>query len=203
MIIMTKIDKKIVDCSVVKDEIKSEKVSPVIHQERLPILSGKTYKIAKSPLSESALYVTLNNHDGKPFEIFLNSKDTRHHQWIVALTRVISSVFRKGGDCTFLIEELKSIHDPNGGYFKKGKYIPSLVAEIGHVLEEHFIDLGLHEKDESLAVAAQAMIKEKMEKKENKDVEKQGSLCDKCGEYNVVMLDGCATCTSCGASKCG
>jgi hypothetical protein len=196
---MTKIDKKIVDCSVVKDEIKSSK-HQVLHSERLPVLSGKTYKIAKSPLSESALYVTLNNHDGKPFEIFLNSKDTRHHQWIVALTRVISSVFRKGGDCTFLIEELKSIHDPNGGYFKKGKYIPSLVAEIGHVLEEHFIDLGLHEKDESLAVAAQAMMKEKME---NKDAEKKGSLCDKCGEYSAVMLDGCLTCLSCGSSKCG
>jgi hypothetical protein len=195
---MTKIDKKIVGWSVVKDEINHEVT--ILHQERLSVLSGKTYKIAKSPLSESALYVTLNNHDGKPFEIFLNSKDTRHHQWIVALTRVISSVFRKGGDCTFLIEELKSIHDPNGGYFKKGKYIPSLVAEIGHVLEEHFIDLGLHEKDESLAMAAQAMIKEKME---NKDAEKKGSLCDKCGEYSAVILDGCLTCLSCGSSKCG
>jgi hypothetical protein len=198
---MTKIDKKIVGWSVVKDEINHEVT--ILHQERLSVLSGKTYKIAKSPLSESALYVTLNDHDGKPFEIFLNSKDTRHHQWIVALTRVISSVFRKGGDCTFLIEELKSIHDPGGGYFKKGKYIPSLVAEIGHVLEEHFIDLGLHEKDESLAVAAQAMMKEKIEKKEG--VESKMQTCQKCGQKSAILMDGCWTCTAegCYYSKCG
>lgn len=198
---MTKIDKKIIGWSVVKDEINHEVT--ILHQERLSVLSGKTYKIAKSPLSESALYVTLNNHDGKPFEIFLNSKDTRHHQWIVALTRVISSVFRKGGDCTFLIEELKSIHDPNGGYFKKGKYIPSLVAEIGHVLEEHFIDLGLHEKDESLAVAAQAMINEKIENKE--DTTSKMQTCQKCGQKSAILMDGCLTCTNtdCLFSKCG
>ena len=199
---MTKINQKIVGYSVVKEE--TPPASPVVtHQERLPVLSGKTYKIAKSPLSESALYVTLNDCEGKPFEIFLNSKDTRHYQWIIALTRVISSVFRKGGDCTFLIEELKSIYDPNGGYFKKGKYIPSLVAEIGEVLEQHFIDLGLYAKDESLAVLAQAMIKEKIEKKEN--TESKMLVCQKCGNKSAIMMDGCLTCTNtdCLYSKCG
>ena len=196
---MTEIDQKIIRYSVVKNDIPSE--SPAItHQERLPVLSGKTYKIPKSPLSESALYVTLNDHEGKPFEIFLNSKDTRHYQWIIALTRVISSVFRKGGDCTFLIDELKSIYDPNGGYFKKGKYIPSLVAEIGDVLEQHFIDLGLYEKDESLAVLAQAMIKEKIEQIPNM---LKAQVCPKCGEAALVKMDGCLTCTACGESKCG
>lgn len=193
---MTKINQKIISYSVVKEETLL--ASPVVtHQERLPVLSGKTYKIAKSPLSESALYVTLNDQDGKPFEIFLNSKDTRHYQWIIALTRVISAVFRKGGDCTFLIEELKSIYDPNGGYFKKGKYIPSLVAEIGEVLEQHFIDLGLYAKDESLAVLAQAMIKEKTLPDKLK-----AQVCPKCGETALVKMDGCLTCTACWDSKC-
>lgn len=196
---MNKISQKIVSYSVVKEE-KPPEYPKITNPERPPVLSGKTYKIAKSPLSESALYVTLNDCEGKPFEIFLNSKDTRHYQWIIALTRVISSVFRKGGDCTFLIEELKNIFDPNGGYFKKGHYIPSLVAEIGEVLEQHFMGLGLYEKDESLAVAAQAMVKEKIN---NKNVDKKGLFCDKCGEYRVVMLDGCYTCLSCGSSKCG
>lgn len=193
---MIKIDQPIVSYSVVNECTQQPKSTVVPHQERLPVLSGKTYKIAKSPLSESALYVTLNDHEGKPFEIFLNSKDTRHYQWIIALTRVISAVFRKGGDCTFLIEELKSIYDPNGGYFKKGHYIPSLVAEIGDVLEQHFMGLGLYEKDESLAVAAQAMVKEK------RTEASKAQLCPKCGEVALVKMDGCLTCTACGESKC-
>ena len=203
---MTKIEQPIVGYSVVKEEESRQESLPMtVHQERLPVLSGKTYKIAKSPLSESALYVTLNDHDGKPFEIFLNSKDTRHHQWIVALTRVISSVFRKGGDCVFLIEELKNIHDPSGGYFKKGKYIPSLVAEIGDVLEQHFMGLGLYEKDDSLAVAAQAMVNEKQEKKEKAGAESKMQTCQKCGRKTAILMDGCWTCTAedCYYSKCG
>lgn len=196
---MTKINQKIISQYVAKEEAQQSDPAGVAHQDRLPILSGKTYKIPKSPLSESAIYVTLNDYEGRPFEIFINSKDTKHYQWVIALTRVISAVFRKGGDCTFLIEELKSIYDPNGGYFKKGKYIPSLVAEIGDVLEQYFIDLGLYAKDESLAEAAKVMVKEKMEKK----ADKKGAKCDKCGDFSVVLMDNCLTCVSCGHSKCG
>lgn len=195
---MTKIDQKIVSYSVVKEDQPAQQSQAATYQERMPVLSGKTYKIPKSPLSESAMYVTLNDYEGRPFEIFINSKDTKHYQWIIALTRVISAVFRKGGDCTFLVEELKSIYDPNGGYFKKGRYISSLVAEIGNTLEQHFTDLGIYQKDDSLAVAAQAMVKEKLSKTEDK-----GQRCSKCGDFAVVLLDNCLTCTSCGDSKCG
>lgn len=191
-----KVDKKITDCSV------KVATPPRVHENliRPEKLSGETYKI-KTPLSEHALYVTINNvvlDDGavQPFEIFINSKAMEHFQWIVALTRVISAVFRKGGDVTFLIEELHSVFDPKGGYFKKGgKYMPSLVAEIGEVIEQHLTELGLYERDNSLAVAAQEMIKEKSSK--------TGQLCDKCGDYSLVLMDNCLTCTSCGASKCG
>lgn len=202
-----KIDQKIVSYSVSTSE--TQLVIQHMHESlaRPGVLTGATYKI-KTPLSDHALYITINDiilNPGTqeeikhPFEIFINSKAMEHFQWIVALTRIISAVFRKGGDVTFLIEELHSVFDPKGGYFKKGKYMPSLVAEIGEVIEQHLTTLGLYVKDESLSVAAKEMIKTKT----IKEPMGVGSLCDKCGDYAVIMLDNCLTCTSCGASKCG
>lgn len=199
-----KIDKKILSGDVVTVTAIQK-----MHENvpRPDILTGETYKI-KTPLSDHALYITINdivlNPDTEcstrlPFEIFINSKAMEHFQWIVALTRIISAVFRKGGDYTFLVEEMRSVFDPKGGYFKKGgKYMPSLVAEIGDVLEQHLIKLGLYERDKSLAIAAQAMIKSKQNTPAN-----EGIACSSCNEHAVIMLDGCLTCTSCGASKCG
>ena len=125
--------------------------------ERPEMLLGSTYKV-KTPLSEHALYVTINDvvlNQGteqeirRPFEIFINSKNMDNFQWIVALTRIISAVFRKGGDITFLVEELHSVFDPRGGYFKKGgKYMPSLVAEIGDAIEAHLRMIGLLAQDD-------------------------------------------------------
>ena len=201
---MVKIDSKIISCNVVKDT-PLPPLPKNLPMERQPVLAGRTYKIAKSPLSESAIYITLNDHDGKPFEVFINSKDTKHYQWTIALTRVISAVFRKGGDCTFLIEELKSINDPNGGYFNKNHYVPSLVAEIGGVLEQHFIGLGLYQKDNSLAVAAQEMVKEKLKKLEESSAESKMLTCQKCNQKSAILMDGCLTCVNpdCLYSKCG
>lgn len=199
-----KLDKKIVRAVVAKADSPAQHMHEKI--SRPAVLSGSTYKI-KTSLSEHALYVTINNillNEGTkheawcPFEIFINSKSMEHFQWIVALTRIISAVFRKGGDVTFLVEEMRSVFDPKGGYFKKGKYVPSLVAEIGDVLEQHLTSLGLWKRDDSLAIAAKAMVAEKI-----KTSDKIGKLCDKCGDYAVVLLDNCLTCTSCGASKCG
>jgi ribonucleoside-diphosphate reductase alpha chain len=193
---MVTINQPIVGFSVVTEETKKPEPTLV---ERPEELTGRTYKL-KTPLSENALYITINDRDGSPFEIFINSKSMQHYQWIVALTRVMSAVFRHGGDSSFLIEELKSIQDPNAGYFKKGKYIPSLVAEIGDILEQHLIGLGLYQRDTSLAEAAAVMI---AEKSISNTKEKRGKQCPKCGEFAVVMLDGCDTCTSCGYSHCG
>ncbi len=193
------IDKKIVGFSVV------EKVVPPINVttdfklvEREEILDGKTYKI-KSPLSEFSLYVTINNleKNGKlyPFEIFINSKSMEHVQWTVALTRLISSVFRQsissGADIKFIVRELKSVFDSNGGYRKsKGIIIPSLVAEIGYVIEKHLIDIGLI-KIESNVV-------------ETKNVEiKNLRQCPECGSIAVYRDSGCDLCTNCSYSKCG
>jgi hypothetical protein len=191
--------------------------------ERPEMLVGATYKI-KTPLSEHALYVTINDivlnpgtpHElRRPFEVFINSKNMDHFQWIVALTRIVSAVFRKGGDVTFLVEELRSVFDPKGGYFKKGgKYMPSLVAEIGDVIESHLRMIGLI-KDDALDEHQKAFIAAKRAEYErggkgageaagqDGEFPEGAQLCTKCNTRAVVMMDGCLTCLNCGDSKCG
>jgi hypothetical protein len=137
--------------------------------ERPEVLIGSTYKI-KTPLVEHAMYVTINDivlnpgteHElRRPFEVFINSKNMDHFQWIVALTRIMSAVFRKGGDVTFLVDEMRAVFDPRGGYFKAGGvYMPSLVAEIGAVVEEHLKSIGLMH-DPEMSDATRALIAEK------------------------------------------
>lgn len=226
-----KIDKRIVDYQVKTDDVKASETASrgrkadviQMHErlERPELLLGSTYKI-KTPLSEHALYVTINDivlNEGteheqrRPFEIFINSKNMEHFQWIVALTRIISAVFRKGGDVTFLVEELRSVFDPGGGYFKKGgKYMPSLVAEIGDAIECHMRMIGLL-KDENLDESRKALIAEKRAQFEAAlrstkasavdDFPETARLCVKCQTKAVVQLDGCMTCLNCGDSKCG
>jgi hypothetical protein len=144
--------------------------------ERPEVLIGSTYKI-KSPLVEHAMYVTINDivlnpgteHElRRPFEVFINSKNMDHFQWIVALTRIMSAVFRKGGDVTFLVDEMKAVFDPRGGYFKAGGvYMPSIVAEIGSVVEEHLKSIGMI-IDPELSDAQRALIAEKRSAYENR-----------------------------------
>ena len=155
-----KIDKKIVAVELstagAAETVAGNVVQMHERLERPPTLEGATYKL-KTPLSEHALYVTINDiilnpgteHElRRPFEMFINSKNMDHFQWIVALTRIVSAVFRKGGDVAFLVEELHSVFDPRGGYLKKGgRFIPSLVAEIGDVLEDHLIAIGIVQKE--------------------------------------------------------
>lgn len=220
-----KIDKKILGYEVKKAE-PARVENNVVHMheklERPEMLLGSTYKI-KTPLSEHALYLTINDiilnpetpHEKRrPFEIFINSKNMDHFQWVVALTRVISAVFRKGGDVTFLVEELRSVFDPGGGYFKKGKYTPSLVAEIGDVIERHLKTIGLIPMDE-MDQHRKKFIAEKRAELVAMDVPQArgdndanefpaaATLCAKCSTKAVVKMDGCMTCLNCGDSKCG
>jgi hypothetical protein len=232
-----KIEKQIVDYEVVDEAAEqataaaaatgeAERASAqVIHMhekvERPETLRGSTYKV-KTPLSEHALYLTINDivlNEGtehelrRPFEIFINSKNMDHFQWIVALTRIISAVFRKGGDVTFLVEELKAVFDPRGGYFKKGgKYMPSLVGEIGDVIETHLKTIGLMQGEE-LDEHQQKLIAEKRaqfeaskaqpEADEENDFPDGATLCGKCQTKAMIQMDGCLTCLNCGDSKCG
>lgn len=190
--------------------------------ERPDFLLGTTYKI-KPPVSEHAMYITINdiilNEDTdhevrRPYEIFINSKSMEHFQWVIALTRVVSAVFRKGGDVTFLVEELRSVYDPNGGYFKKGGvFMPSLVAEIGSVIEKHMKAIGLIQS-EDLSDTTRRILAEKRAEFESRSAAQSAAnsennypagatLCSKCQTKAVIMMDGCLTCLSCGDSKCG
>jgi hypothetical protein len=217
--------------------------------DRPEMLVGSTYKI-KSPLFEHALYVTINDivlnagteyESRRPFEIFINSKNMDHFQWVVAITRIMSAVFRKGGDVTFLVEELKAVFDPRGGYFKAGGvYMPSIVAEIGMVIEDHLKHIGMI-VDETLSPEQRKLIAEKRAAYEARGAKKNSeisaefgekfsskaaaasesaaagaaaseasngyppgaTMCLKCNTKATIIMDGCATCLSCGYSKCG
>lgn len=254
-----KIDKKIKGYAVLKPEDKAKEAAqaasvpraaieaelPVadviqMHEriERPEVLIGSTYKI-KSPLVEHAMYVTINDivlnagnehEQRRPFEIFINSKSMEHFQWIVALTRIMSAVFRKGGDVTFLVEEMRAVFDPKGGYYKAGGvYMPSLVAELGSIVEDHLKTIGLmHDPEMSehqrAHIAEKRRAYEENRSKKNNDVSEtvsvshqedievtgegvsfppSATMCHKCSAKAIVIMDRYTTCLNCGYSKCG
>ena len=168
---------------------------PLNRPEELP---GATYKV-KWPESEHAMYITLNDivQDGRrrPFEVFINSKNMDHFAWTVALTRMISAVFRRGGDVSFVVEELKAVFDPRGGQWMGGRYVPSLLAAIGDVIERHMIAIGFLPNPAS-----------DQDPVSRKKVAHTGASklrqCPKCGQPTLVRQEGCDTCTNCGHSKC-
>ena len=234
---MIKIDKKIVGYAVEKPSEAKEEAkrdfkregggdrAEVIRMheklERPEMLIGSTYKV-KTPVSDHAMYVTINDiilnqgtefEKRRPFEIFINSKNLDHYQWIVALTRIMSAVFRKGGDVAFLVEELKAVFDPRGGYWQPGgKFMPSIIAELGHIVEKHLITIGLlssPELDDSqkeLIAQKRAEYEEGQKQQDafsDSEFPEGAQLCAKCNTAAVIMMDGCMTCLSCGDSKCG
>ncbi len=163
-------------------------------------LEGATYKL-KWPDSEHAIYITVNDlviaGHRRPFEVFINSKNMEHFAWTVALTRMISAVFRRGGDVSFVVEELKAVFDPRGGAWMQGKYVPSILAAIGGVIEKHMISIGF--------LAGEGM---GLKADPTADVvaingAPRGKACSSCGSYEMRMIEGCMTCGSCGYSKCG
>jgi ribonucleoside-diphosphate reductase alpha chain len=172
-------------------------------------LEGATYKL-RWPGSDHALYITINDieRDGRrrPFEVFINTKNLEHYAWTVALTRMISAIFRRGGDVTFVVEELKAIFDPQGGQWMGGRYVPSLIAAIGEVIEGHLVRTGflrdpktggdgervedrvaLAAGDSSPPVAPRA----------------GGRTCPRCNARSLQRREGCWVCDACGYSRCG
>ena len=233
-----KIEKKIVGYKVATKEQQQEaqaEANQIEHQqedeanvvrmherlERPEMLRGTTYKI-KPPVSDHAMYITINDivlNQGteyekyRPYEIFINSKNLDHYQWIVALTRVLSSVFRIGGDVAFLVEELKAVFDPKGGYFAgEGRFMPSIIAELGYVIERHFKSIGII-SPEVLDEHQKELIEKKRQEFENQDKQTDAfvnqefphgsTLCGQCNTVAVVLMDNCETCLNCGYSKCG
>ena len=163
--------------------------------ERPEALVGKTYKL-RWPESDHAFYLTVNDiiQDGRrrPFEVFINSANLEHYAWTVALTRMISAVFRRGGDVTFVVRELKSIFDPRGGYWMEGRYVPSLLAALGEVMEQHMIDIGFIPEPEP----------KEREPLQEAVGESPARFCPKCNQPGLARREGCDLCLSCGYSKC-
>ncbi len=169
--------------------------------DRPQALEGQTYKL-RWPGSEHAIYITINdvviNGHRRPFEVFINSKNMEHFAWTVALTRMISAVFRRGGDVSFVVEELKAVFDPRGGAWMEGRYVPSILAAIGGVIERHLISIGFIE-GEGLGLKSDPQA-EVMAVGEERP---RGPSCPACGQFGMRMIEGCMTCPSCGHSKCG
>lgn len=246
MVMNKKIERKIVGYNVIRKQetedlagnvpetpvLAAEPVNNIVRMHenvaRPEALTGNTYKI-RTPVTEHAFYITINDivlnpgtpyEKRRPFEIFVNSKNMEHYQWITALTLIISAVFRKGGDVTFMVDELQGVFDPKGGYIKpgtRGQYVPSLVAEIGNVVESHLKMIGMiiEERQEE---SRQVVIEEKRKQYEqlqqmnmkgtyptgdSGDFPIGATLCNKCYVLAVVMMDGCMVCLNCGESKCG
>ncbi|MGO4727820.1 MULTISPECIES: adenosylcobalamin-dependent ribonucleoside-diphosphate reductase [unclassified Inquilinus] len=184
-------------------DVRAETPAPGAPAARPEVLPGETYKL-RWPDSDHAIYVTLNDtvQDGqrRPFEIFINSKNMEHYAWTVALTRMISAVFRRGGDVAFVVEELKAVFDPRGGQWMGGRYVPSLLAAIGETIERHMIATGFLEKPEGLVpevaveVTAEAVAA---------PARPPGRSCPKCGHPTLIRQEGCDTCLNCGYSRCG
>ena len=199
-------------------EVKPAQPAPAVAAEAIPPpgagtldlmkrpdkVIGATYKL-RWPDSEHAMYVTVNDIelDGvrRPFEVFVNSKNLEHYAWVVALTRMISAVFRRGGEVAFVAEELKQVFDPRGGQWSQGRYVPSLVAAIGEVLERHMRETGF------LAVADQPPAKHVViadpPATQTQLATAVGPLCPKCSQPGLVREAGCLSCMQCGWSKCG
>ena len=182
-------------------------------------LKGSTYKV-RWPESDHAMYITLSDiidDSGRirPFEIFINSKNMEHYAWTVALTRMISAVFRRGGDVSFVVEELKAVFDPRGGHWMGGRYIPSLLAAIGEVIEKHMITVGFLKPGSSDRKQAQSRIlPELVGAQPEEALSKSYDIssingaqpfrqCPKCGQLSLKKEEGCDSCVSCNYSKCG
>ena len=204
--------------SVLSVEDKKEEAKPEMPEEggevvymaepldRPQALEGNTYKL-KWPDSEHAIYITINDvvigGHRRPFEVFINSKNMEHYAWTVALTRMISAVFRRGGDVSFVVEELKAVFDPRGGAWIKGKYIPSILAAIGGVIETHLIATGFMESEGLGLKTDPAANVVGLDTGAGGTSQNRGKACPSCGQYTLAMIEGCMTCTSCGHSKCG
>ena len=165
--------------------------------ERPEALEGQTYKI-KWPDSDHAIYITVNDieQDGRrrPFEVFINSKNMEHYAWTVALTRMISAVFRRGGDVSFVVEELKAVFDPRGGAWMEGRYVPSLLAAIGGEIERHMIAIGF--------LPSGGLEDERFKARRQVVGGARPRQCPKCGSADLIHQEGCDVCASCGYSKC-
>jgi ribonucleoside-diphosphate reductase alpha chain len=176
-------------------------VVPLALIQRGHKLAGSTYRVRWAD-SSYALYVTINDieHDGvvRPLEMFVNSRNLEHYAWVVALTRMVSAVFRRGGDVSFIATELKQVFDPRGGQWSDGRYVPSLVAAIGDVIEQHMVSIGFIPAPDDLVPQVDGESTSVLP-----DAKPIGQLCPTCAHPGLIKQSGCLNCPHCGWSKCG
>jgi ribonucleoside-diphosphate reductase alpha chain len=179
--------------------------------KREPVLEGATYKL-RWPGGDHSLYITINDieeRDGRrrPFEVFINTKNLEHYAWTVALTRMISAIFRRGGDVTFVVEELKAIFDPQGGQWMGGRYVPSLIAAIGEVIESHMVRIGFivppAARSDDDVVKQQSLLAAVGSGAPKSGAVASGRVCPRCNVRALHHREGCWSCDSCGYSRCG
>lgn len=194
---------------------------PVTHLyqplDRPEQLNGSTYKV-RWPESDHAIYITMSDildDSGRtrPFEIFINSKNMENYAWTVALTRMISAVFRRGGDVSFVVEELKAVFDPRGGHWVGGRYVPSLLAAIGEVIEKHMISIGFlkslgnpkinQPQAQTVIIGGRVGDNGRTSNSWSEDPNQRLRQCPKCSQPSLICQEGCDSCISCDYSKCG
>lgn len=203
-VLTTAASEKPVVTEVSAEAFGGDKAAEIIYMadplDRPGALQGRTYKL-QWPESDHAIYITLNdievNGHLRPFEVFINSKNMEHYAWTVALTRMISAVFRRGGDVSFVVEELKAVFDPRGGSWLQGKYVPSLLAAIGGVIEKHMQEVGF------MAKAQEPIAPLERQAEMSVGQAPSGPACPKCSMPGLIRQEGCDSCPSCGYSKCG
>lgn len=206
---MKVIDSKIVGFSVGPAAPKPPPVAMHEGIERPDVLEGRTYRLKSPAVLDAALYITINDavlnagtpHEKRhPYEIFINTKDPKSLQWMTLATRLMSAVFRKGGDVTFVIDEMRSIYDPSGGHFAAGKQYHSVIGEIADIVEKHLRHLGIMGPAQPVVLKA---VPAPATAGGHSLAPASGQSCPKCHSGSLVRGGGCETCNSCGYSKCG
>ena len=107
-----------------------------------------------------------------------------------------------------MVEELKAVFDPRGGSWVDGKYVPSLLAAIGDVIERHMIAIGFLDQPKDptrhdIAKPARLAVGGDAAAGEQTGGRSPFRQCPKCGTPALLRQEGCNTCTNCDYSKCG
>lgn len=192
-----------------QDTIEPVKRVQVVPIKRPEVVDAKVYKV-KSPFAKFNVYITLSyiieGSKKRPIEIFINSKDLTHSAEYAILTRLISAIFRRGGDPQFILEELRSIYDPNGGYFKEGKYIHSFYSEVADVIERFFKEEGIMttvENTEQLSIPIHTSLDNTAKQSDQQmNLNNDFKICPECNCKTLKFENGCEFCVQCGYTKC-
>lgn len=159
-------------------------------------LYGTTYKVQSGC---GKLYITINERNGKPYEVFIQSGGSGGCEaGNVALGRTISLALRSGGDIRNIIKQLIKVKCPAA--LRNSKSEGKSCADIvGKLLKESIPD-----EDEEDEVDEDS---EYIKKLYSQNGESSSKLtleeCPECHAKTLVRESGCKVCHACGYNKCG